>query len=116
MSRSGNKKKKADAKTRDNGSKQIERAEKRLAKALAGVDDARGKVTRRERNLAKLMERHGRATPASASADEAIPLNAPSHAVSENGTAHRDGSADHAELVTEQAEQPFRSDDIERHE
>jgi hypothetical protein len=44
----------------DDGSKEIARAERRLASALAAVDAARDKAARRERKLARLLERYGR--------------------------------------------------------
>jgi hypothetical protein len=89
----------AASKERDNGSAEIRRAEKRLAKALAEVDEAREKVQRRERDLAQLMDRHGRTAPISTMADEAIPLEAPSQTASENGAPHSDVEAVEAEQV-----------------
>jgi hypothetical protein len=44
----------------DNGSAEIAKAEKQLAKALAKVEEARGELMARERELTDLMRRHGR--------------------------------------------------------
>ena len=79
--------KNATSTSRDDGSADIRRAEKRLSKALAGVDDAREKVLRRERDLAKLMARYGRTVPDSATADDVIPLEAASQTASANRAA-----------------------------
>ena len=89
----------ADSKKRDNGSAEIKRAEKRLAAALAGVDEAREKVQRRERDLAQLIDRHGRTAPSSTIADDAISLETPSQPASENGAPHFDVEAVEAEPV-----------------
>ena len=75
--------KRADSKKRDIATAEIRRAEKRLSEALASVDAAREKVQRRERDLAKLMNRYGHTPPVSAA--EAIPLESTSQIVTENG-------------------------------
>jgi outer membrane protein TolC len=103
---------KSKSKKRDDGSAEIARAEKRLAKALADVHDARAKVQRRERDLAALMERHGRTVPVDNSHDDAIPLEAPTQPVSTNGAS--DDDAEPAE--TEPVEQPVSIDGEEHHE
>jgi hypothetical protein len=110
------KKQKSDSKKLDNGSAEIRRAEKRLAKALAGVDDAREKAQLRERDLVKLMERHGRAASVSPVTDEAIPLEAPSHAVADNGATQHEDPVDATEPVEQPVEQPISSDSDEHDE
>jgi len=103
------------AKKRDNGSAEINRAETRLTKALAGVDDARGKVARRERDLAALMKRHGRTAVLESSATEAAPLEASSQGASDNGTADTDAEANDRDTVKGQTEQPAMSDGAAHH-
>ena len=100
------------AKKRNDGSAEISRAEERLAGALAEVDDARKKVARRERDLAALMERHGRSAPIGNPDAEAIPLAAPSFTAIENGSAQAEPEA------TEPAptEEPAAVHDAEQHE
>jgi hypothetical protein len=44
----------------DDGAAEIARAERKLANALANVEAARDKLSRRERELADLLQRHGR--------------------------------------------------------
>lgn len=100
---------------RDDGAVAIKRAEGRLARALAEVDAARDKVTRREHDLAALMERHGRTTASLAAAGDAIPLSAPSQPVSENGTAHADAELALLDTSEESGEQPAAADGAERH-
>jgi hypothetical protein len=89
----------AESKTQDDGSAEIRRAEKRLAAALAVVDEAREKVQRRERDLAQLMDRHGRTAPVSTTSDEAIPLEATSQTASENGAPHAEAEPVEVEPV-----------------
>jgi hypothetical protein len=91
--------KKADSQKPGDGSAEIRRAEKRLANALAVVDEAREKVQRRERDLAQLMDRHGRTAPVTAVSDDAIPLEATSQTASENGAPHSDVEPVEAEPV-----------------
>jgi hypothetical protein len=102
-------------KKRDDGSADIKRAEERLAKALAAVDDARSKVARRERDLAALMERHGRTPALDASPDAAIPLEAPSQSVSGNGTAHADADSTGVQPDEEHVGHPVGADSPEQH-
>lgn len=103
--------KRKGAKQRDDGSAEIKRAEDRLARALADIDTAREKVARRERDLAALMERHGRIPAPDTAGDAAIPLAAPSRTAFENGTAD-----DAAESVgQEPVKQPAAADGAEQH-
>lgn len=106
----GNNKQK-DAKKRDAGSAEIKRAEDRLAGALAEVDDARKKVARRERDLAALMERHGRTAPIGNPDAEAIPLAAPSFIAIENRSAQAEPEA----ATPAMDEQPVAAHDGEQH-
>ncbi len=110
-----NKDKRNGAKKRGNGSAEIKRAETRLTKALAGVDDARGKVARRERDLAALMKRHGRTVVLEPSATEAAPLEASSQGASENGTVDADAESVDPDMVEEQTAQPAMSDGASHH-
>lgn len=105
MAKSKSSSKRNDAKKKDDGSAEIRRAEKRLEKALAGVDGAREKAARRERELAALMEQHGRTPVLDVVANEAIPLEAPSQAASANGAIHGDHEAPESVPANEQPEQ-----------
>jgi hypothetical protein len=94
------KNKRKTKKSRSDASQLIERAEKRLAKSLAQLDDARAKVSRRERDVADLLSRYGR-TPAQAEpAAEAIPLGSPVSETSSNGLSDGDTEAADAAPVT----------------
>jgi hypothetical protein len=79
--------KKSTAKQRD-GAKEIKRAEARLAKAVTEMEDARAKVSRRERDLADLLARHGQTPSAVAISESVIALDAPASDPAENGSAH----------------------------
>lgn len=115
--KSKNNSRRAGSTKRDDGSAEIRRAEKRLSKALAGVDEAREKVQRRERGLAKLMERHGRTAPVSAASHDAIPLEAPSQTASESGATRADTEPAEAEPAqAEPVEQAASTDGDEHHE
>jgi hypothetical protein len=96
---------------RADGSAEVKRAEERLSAALADVDAARAKVSRRERDLAALMERYNR-TPTIGHPDaEAIPLAAPSLTAIENGSAHTEPEG--AKPAT--AEEPAAAHDGDHH-
>ncbi len=104
-SKSGkSRKSKADPKKPDDGSAEIKQAEQRLSKALAEVDAARVKVQRRERDLAKLMERYGRTTPAASETDEAILLQAPNEPASANGGTQQESVPVESEPVEQTVE------------
>lgn len=99
------------------GKAEIKRAEQRLARALAGVDTAREKVSRRERDLAMLMTRHGRSPEPDTSTDTAIPLAAPAQIASENGAAQVAAEADDEGSVSQhdRAERENAVDDAGHH-
>ena len=113
-------KQKAKAERRDSKDAQraIARAEKRLASALRGVEDARAELTRRETQLASLLRKYGRspddpaptANGAAARLASAAPLSAtpavsemlgstqdPTHARAGEGSNPRASGADTGE-------------------
>jgi|GEM_PF-4797799 len=82
------KSKKAGAKSRSDGAKEIARAQRKLAKAIDAANEAGAKVARRERALAEVLARHGHDLPAVEPVETAIPLAGP--ATTGNGVGHDD--------------------------
>jgi hypothetical protein len=90
---------------RSDGAKEIKQAEARLAKAIAAVEEARSKVTRRERDLADVLARHGHPPPAVVVTESVIALDAPASDPAANGSAQVEPEAETGDSEAEAVDQ-----------